>query len=100
MGGCNYHSNHYIVIGASMKLHYYLWHSINLIPMLAVYSICQDDENYDVIGRSIELVLFGWVIVFTYPTTKIHKMWSSHLYGPLWSRKRKKFYFVSKNDYL
>jgi hypothetical protein len=96
VGGCHYRSYHYIVDSQTMKLHYYKWHSVNILPILSSYSFCKGDGSHDIVGGCIELVLFGWIIVFTYPSKKSKKIWSSGARGPLWSRRRKKFYFVEK----
>lgn len=72
----------------------YRWHSINLIPMMGCYSISDDQNHIQIIGRAIEITLFGQVIVFTYATKKLGKMWHTSVRGPLWSRRTKQWYRV------
>ena len=94
MGGRVDRGSYHIGNSSSMKkIRTYRWHSINIIPIIGCYSISADD-SIKIIGQAIEITILGRVFVFTYPSKKLGKMWCSPVYGPLWSRKRKKIYFV------
>jgi len=75
------------------KFHFYKWHSINLIPQISIFNIVNDHPtNWKTIARCIEIILFGIIFIFEYPSVKEKKYYSSKIYPPLWSRKRKTFY--------
>lgn len=88
--------------GKHCDLMVYRWHSINLVPTIGIYSVASDNKidpvtgcrGWDgtVVGRVVELTVFGVIINFMYPTTKSGKQFSSKLRGPLWSNKKKKWY--------
>ena len=84
----------------------YKWHSINLVPTFSYFDIASDDKidsvhgcyNWDgtIIGRCIEVSIFGIIFNFMYPNTKFKKQHIGKVYGPLWSRRRKQWYRVKE----
>jgi hypothetical protein len=88
--------------GKDCNLLIYQWHSINLVPAISWMTIVSDDNidqatgcciyGGEVIGHSVELVLLGTIFNFMYPSNKHLKFYSSKVYGPLYSRKRKQWY--------
>jgi hypothetical protein len=79
-----------------MRIETYKWHSINLIPHFAFYSICRD-TGFDITGRVFALTVFGLVITFMWRTKKIGKFYASPMIGPTYSRKKKVWKFL--NDF-
>jgi hypothetical protein len=80
-----------------MNLRIYRWHSINLCPLIGGYSV---GNIHGITGRAMEFTLFGMVVVLYYRTKKgflYGKMWSTQVHGPLWSRKRKQWYWVNQD---
>jgi hypothetical protein len=96
-----------IEFGKHCNLMVYKWHSINLVPALSLVMIASDDKidpehgcsTWDgtIVGHAIELVLFGIIFNFMYPSTKYIKQFIGNLYGPLWSRKRNCWYRAPKD---
>jgi len=73
----------------------YPWHSINVIPQAALV-MTYDDEDVPVrYGTMLELVVLGQVFHIDLPI-KLQRGWSSPLWGPLYSRRRRVWYKVSK----
>ena len=72
------------------------WHSINLIPTFTIFPICEDDPPYDLAGSMVEIVVFG--IVFHFLVATVLPYFSTHIRGPLWSRKYKHWYLTSAFD--
>jgi hypothetical protein len=89
------------------NLYIYRWHSINLIPSIGFHNVASNNKvdpihgclQWDgtLVGRVVEITFFGFIINFMYPNTKFKKQWSSKLRSPLWSRKRKCWYFIEDN---
>lgn len=71
-----------------MIVNHYKWHSINIVPHISIYSLCEDDSFY-IIGRVLSLTIFGHVINIMWRTTKRAKYRSSNFIGPIYSRKNK-----------
>lgn len=81
-----------------MNLRAYMWHSINLCPIINCYSVA---NIRGITGRAVEITLFGWVIILYYSTRKgflYGKMWGTSVRGPLWNRKRKQWYRVKQDS--
>jgi len=72
----------------------YPWHSINLIPQAAIVSIVDDSEPYKYYSM-VELVVLGHVLHVDMPF-KVSRGWSTPLLGPLWSKRKKKWYRAPK----
>lgn len=73
----------------------YPWHSINLIPTVALVPIYNDDYEPYQQSSMIELVVLGHVLHVDLPL-KISRGIGTPLVGPLWSKKRKKWYRAPK----
>lgn len=74
----------------------YRWHSINLIPNVAlVMTYDEDDRGVTREGTLLELVLFGQVFHINIPI-KLDRGWESPVWGPLWSRRRRVWYRAPK----
>jgi len=71
--------------------HIFKWHSINLLPHWSIVSIC-DDDTFKIIGRAIQITIFGFVIDFMFPASKSKRAKFSPVFGPMWSRRRKLWY--------
>jgi hypothetical protein len=76
--------------------HTHKYHSINVIPTLATYSVYEDEHPFNIIAFAIEIILFGRVITIDLPSKTQHKMYSLHMRGPIWSRRRKVWYRALK----
>lgn len=81
------------------EFYVYNWHSINLIPTFSRVSVCDDGENgYKVCACWLSLALFGTTFNIQYPTLKPHRLYTSKVIGPLWSRKKKMWYYTHKKS--
>ena len=76
------------------RIRVYPWHSVNLIPQFAVVGIVENEPPYKRDGSLLELVLFGHVIHILVPL-ELSNM-SMRLRGPIWSKKKKKWYRAPK----
>lgn len=76
------------------------WHSINFIPHFTIYSVCTSilEQPSKVIGRAFQLTIFGYVIDFMWPSSTSKLIRSCKAYGPLWSRRRKQWYWAKYYD--
>ena len=91
-------------LGKNCNLYIYPWHSINLIPSIGFYNVANDDkidqqtgcQGWDgtIVGRCVDILFFGIVINFMYPNNKFKPQNFGKVYGPVWSRKQKRWYKV------
>jgi hypothetical protein len=81
-----------IPITKNIEVSIYKWHSINILPLIATYTICEDDPPYNTVGNVLEVTIFGIVMNILTPLTL--PKYCSAVRGPLWSKRRKKFYFA------
>ena len=72
----------------------YPWHSVNLIPQVAIVPVCNDDEPYQY-ASMVEVVVLGHVLHVDLPF-QIARGMSTPLLGPLWSKRKKKWYRAPK----
>ena len=72
------------------------WHSINLIPTLTITSTCHEDDFEKIISNHLQLTILGLVFNVIIPTDK-YRCFIPNVYGPLWSRRRRKWYFDKKD---
>jgi hypothetical protein len=73
----------------------YPWHSINIIPNGGLVMTYDDGEIPVRYGSLLEIVIFGQVFHINFPL-KVSRGRSIPLIGPLWSKKKKKWYRASK----
>lgn len=74
--------------------HIHKYHSINIIPTLSIYSVCEDNFPYVIIAKAFELVLFGYVITLDINSKTSYKYFTTGDIGIRWSRRRKIWYNV------
>ena len=82
-----------------MKLSHWYWHSINVLPSITAFSICEDDHPYETCGRVIELCWFGLIVHIQYETKRFRKV--KHiirLMGPIYSKRRQLWYRIRELD--
>lgn len=73
----------------------YPWHSINLIPQIALVPIYHDEFEPYQYTSMIELTVLGHVLHVDLPF-KIDRGHGTPLMGPLWSKRKKKWYWAPK----
>lgn len=74
-----------------MTFGYFKWKCVNIVPHFHVCCIATDDGV--ICAREYQVTLFGWVLCFEVPCTEFQRGWSwPKTLGPLWSRKRKKWF--------
>ena len=76
-----------------MKL--YPWHSINLIPVVALIPVCSDEYPHRPEGSLLEVCAFGYVLHVDIPFNTSY-VFATPVVGPLWSKKRKLWYTAAK----
>lgn len=75
----------------------YPWHSVNLVPQVALVMTYNDEDVPTRYGTMLELVLFGQVFHLDLPL-KLNRSYSTSLYGPLWSKRRKVWYTAPMDE--
>lgn len=75
-----------------MKLQLRRWHSINPILFLSAMTVVADEKPYHDFARSFDLVWLGWIL--NLEIKRDRKMWVTPVIGPLYSRRRKRWYLV------
>jgi hypothetical protein len=76
------------------RVRVYPWHSINLIPQFSIVSICENEYPHKRDGSLLELVVLGYVLHVLIPQVLTSR--STKLRGPLWSKRKKKWYRAPK----
>jgi len=71
----------------------YRWHSVNLVPIVGAVDICEDEAPNAVFRRDYSINLFGRIFVLELPTKRFRLSWDSPVVGPLWSRRKKRWYW-------
>ncbi len=69
------------------------WHSINLIPNASLYYVSEDKEPYNIIGRVLEITWLGFILDLEFKASQFTRVYSTKTRGPLWSRRRKVWYW-------
>ena len=73
----------------------YAWHSINIVPSVDTYLVCSDDDPSDATS-AVEVVVFGRIVRIVLPLRLSSRALSTGIRGPLWSRRRRRWYSVEE----
>jgi len=75
----------------------YPWHSVNLVPQGASYSILYEETQ--LFATAVEVTVLGVVIVVHWPSREQTSWTMLEARGPAWSHRRRRWYSLS-NDGL
>ena len=82
-------------LNENIGFYVWLWHSVNLFPLFETYSVSGIDAD-DVVARVFAITLFGVHFNLMVPCKKLHNMYTSPVICPLYSRRRKIWYWPDK----
>jgi hypothetical protein len=75
----------------------YPWHSVNLVPQAASYSVLHEDTG--LFATTIEVTVLGVVVTLHWPSHE-HTAWTVlEPRGPAWSRRRKCWYSLTESGF-
>jgi hypothetical protein len=81
------------VILGDITIYLYRWHSIGIIPSAKTIHTFHNESK----GRMYEFGWLGIILSVDIPVSKKKMCWSLGGYGPAWSCRRKKWYWIPKD---
>lgn len=76
----------------------YLWHSVNLVPIASVSATCTDERPYRITHHHYEVTWLGVVVSVAVPATTSRRMRCTPVVGPIWSRRKRTWRWVSRRE--